>query len=91
MKNGRQPFQSNKKYFLFYTFYKTNPAKGLKLLWRDLFMGKTENEICFKIGNGSGRKKTEDENAVIFERRYRLFALRKFFMKARMKKYICLL
>ncbi len=33
-----------------YTFYKGNPATGSKLLWRDLFMSETENQIRFKMG-----------------------------------------
>ncbi len=42
-----------------YTFYKGNPATGSKLLWRDLFMGETENEIRFKIGKIIFRPKIE--------------------------------
>ena len=42
-----------------YTFYKGNPAMGCKLLWRDLFMGETENKNRFKTEKISFQKKIE--------------------------------
>ena len=54
-----------------------------KLLWRDLFIGETENKNRFKIGKISFRKKIEKQKREYRRRRDRLFLFGKIFSEKR--------